>query len=531
MASPWKDRFAKRRELLFGSRLVPCYRDRPASLDAMLRAAVARAPEAEAVVDGARRTTYAALDRAVGRFSAGLAAQGIGVGDRVGLVLANRLEFVVALFAVARLGAISVPIGIRESGPGLTFMLTNCRAAAIVFEASLADRMPSTEACPDLRLRIALGGAVDGALDFAAIDADPSDTPPPVGEEDGAVILYTSGTTGQPKGAILSHVNIVHSSIHFQECWEFQDGERSILAVPASHVTGLVAIVTSMIRVAGCIVMMRAFDVAAFLALAAAEKMTTTVLVPAMYNLILLRGDLSGLDLSHWRIGGFGGAPMPVASIEAMAERLPALHLLNAYGSTECATIISLVPVGRSRECLDSVGAPVPLGDLRIVDDVGHEVAPGETGEVWIRGPMTIRGYWERDEATKASFVDGYWRSGDIGSLGEDGMLRLFDRKNDVINRGGFKIYSVEVENALARHPGVVEAAAVSHPDPVLGEKLHVFVAAKRDELGADEIRDHCRALLADYKVPDFVTFLADGLPRNPNGKILKRTLRDMIDR
>jgi acyl-CoA synthetase (AMP-forming)/AMP-acid ligase II len=212
-----------------------------------------------------------------------------------------------------------------------------------------------------------------------------------------------------------------------------------------------------------------------------------------------------------------------------MAERLPNLHLLNAYGSTECATIITVVPPGYTRRCLDSVGACVPCGDLRIVGDDGREVTTGQTGEVWIRGPMTIRGYWEREDATEASFVDGYWRSGDIGSVDSEGFLRLYDRKNDVINRGGFKVYSVEVENVLSRHPAVVEAAAIAHPDPVLGEKIHVFVVAKTADVSEAEIREFCRGALADYKTPDFVTFLAEGLPRNANGKILKRALRERI--
>ncbi|WP_457092641.1 class I adenylate-forming enzyme family protein [Microvirga sp. P5_D2] len=531
MASPWKERFAKRRELLFGSRLVSCYQQRPASIDAMFKAAVARAPKQEAVVDGERRVSYADLDGQVQKLAEGLSARGIAKGDRVGILLSNRVEFIASLLALSRLGAISVPIGTREAGPGIAFILNNCRANGIIFEADLAERIPSSDVSPSLTLRISVGGAVPAAETFETLLSGGSAfAPVAIDEEDGAVMLYTSGTTGQPKGAILSHVNIIHSSMHFQECWEFEDGERAILAVPASHVTGLVAIITSMIQVAGCTIMMRSFDVAAYLALASNERMTTTVLVPAMYNLILLRGDVSGLDLSAWRIGGFGGAPMPEASIEAMAERLPNLHLLNAYGSTECATIISLVPIGYTRQCLDSVGAAVPCGDLRIVDDEGKEAPAGVAGEVWIRGPMTIRGYWERDEATRASFVDGYWRSGDVGSVDADGMLRLFDRKNDVINRGGYKIYSVEVENVLSRHPGIIEAAAVSHPDPVLGEKLHVFVARKSDDVDEKTIRDFCRSMLADYKVPDFVTFLPDGLPRNPNGKVLKRSLRDLIN-
>jgi acyl-CoA synthetase (AMP-forming)/AMP-acid ligase II len=529
--SPWKERFAKRRELLFGSRLVPCYLDRPASLNELFQASVARSPDAEAVVDQDRRVTYAELDALVDKLAYGFSSRGVASGHRVALILGNRLEFIVALLAASRIGAISVPIGTREAAPGIAFVLANCRASAALFEAELADRLPSHAEAPELSLRIVVGGRAEGAEaydDVAAGKGAASRVDPH--EEDAAVILYTSGTTGRSKGAVISHVNLIHSAIHFEECWDYEQGERSILAVPASHVTGLVAIILSMIRVAGCTILMRSFEVNAFIALAARERMTTTVLVPAMYNLILLRGDLSGHDLSAWRIGGFGGAPMPETSIEAMAERLPELHLLNAYGSTECATIISVVPLGFTRRCLDSVGYCVPCGDLRIVDEEGKEVAPGETGEVWIRGPMTIRGYWEREDATRDSFVDGYWRSGDIGSIDADGFLRLFDRKNDVINRGGFKIYSVEVENIVSRHPQVVEAAVVSHPDPVLGEKVHVFVAPKSTDLDEKDLREFCRRMLADYKVPDFVTFLRDGLPRNANGKVLKRSLREMIN-
>ncbi|WP_046864211.1 class I adenylate-forming enzyme family protein [Microvirga massiliensis] len=531
MDSPWKERFEKRRELLFGTRLVPCYRERPRSLDIMFRDAVNRGPVATAVVDGERRFTYSDLDQQVDALAAGFAERGLTKGDRVALILGNRSEFIIALLAVVRIGAVAVPIGTREAAPGIAFVLNNCRAEAVVHDAELSALLPPAEGAPHLRLRICVGGDVGGSESFERLAQD-GGKPPPVSvhEEDGAVILYTSGTTGLPKGAVLSHVNIVHSCIHFQECWEFEDGERSILAVPASHVTGLVAIIASMIRVAGCTIMMRSFGVQDFIELASRERMTTTVLVPAMYNLILLRGDLASADLSAWRIGGFGGAPMPEASIQAMAERLPNLQLLNAYGSTECATIISVVPPGYTNRCLDSVGVCVPCGDLRIVDDEGREVPPGETGEVWIRGPMTIRGYWERDEATAASFVDGYWRSGDIGSLDEEGLLRLFDRKNDVINRGGYKIYSVEVENALARHPDVIEAAVVGHPDPVLGEKVHVFVSRKSEALDESAIRSFCGGLLAEYKVPDQVTFLPEGLPRNSNGKILKRVLRDRIN-
>jgi long-chain acyl-CoA synthetase len=523
----WPERARKRRELLFGSRLVPCYRERPSSLGDMFAQAVARAPRTEALVAGDMRLSYADLAAQVERFGAGLAALGIGRGDRVAILVENRPEFVITLLAAARVGAIAVPVGTREAAPGIAFVLENCRAVAIVHEASLAERLPAPAETAHLAHRIVVGGVAEGSTPFAAVSREAACPAVAASEEDTAVILYTSGTTGRPKGAMLAHVNIVHSAMHFEECWQLRTGDRSILAVPASHVTGLVAIIASMIRVAGCTILMRAFDVAGFLDLAARERLTTTVLVPAMYNLILLRGDLAAHDLSAWRLGGFGGAPMPEATIEAMAERLPDLDLLNAYGSTECATIISVVPPGRSRQCLDAVGAGVPCGDLRIVKDDGREAEPGEVGEVWIRGPMTVAGYWERDDATRASFIDGYWRSGDIGSVGADGFLRLFDRKNDVINRGGFKIYSTEVENVLARHPEVAEVAVVARPDPVLGEKVHAFIVPKGAAPSEDGVRQHCREVLAEYKVPDFVSFLSEALPRNANGKVLKRVLRE----
>ncbi|SMH47485.1 class I adenylate-forming enzyme family protein [Azospirillum agricola] len=531
MAWPDGEGFPKRRELLFGTRLVPCYRERPATLDAMVRAAVERAPGSEAVVDGERRFTYRELDALVARIAGALVARGGVAGDRVALVLTNRAEFLIALLAAARIGLVSVPVSAREQRPGITGILADCDAKFLIHDAALADRMPEEGAVPSLVLRLSVGGAVAGAEPFEDLLSEAERPLPevPRSEEDTAVILYTSGTTGKPKGALLAHVNIIHSAMHFEECWRYRDGERAVLAVPASHVTGLVAVLLAMVRVAGCVILMPAFDANAFLALASRERMTTTVLVPAMYNLVLLRGDVSRHDLSRWRVGGFGGAPMPEATVEAMAERLPDLHLLNAYGSTECATIISVVPVGRTRDGLDTVGMCVPCGDLRIVGEDGRECPAGETGEVWIRGPMTIPGYWNREDATRAGFVDGYWRSGDLGALDARGWLRLFDRKGDVINRGGYKIYSVELENALARHPDVVEVAAVAHPDPVLGEKIHVFVTTASAALTAENVRVFCRAALAEYKVPDHVTLLREALPRNANGKVTKRVLRDRV--
>ncbi|MEM1050356.1 MAG: fatty acid--CoA ligase family protein, partial [Pseudomonadota bacterium] len=271
-------------------------------------------------------------------------------------------------------------------------------------------------------------------------------------------------------------------------------------------------------------------DVAAFLALAAGERMTTTVMVPAMYNLCLLRADLDEYDLSAWRVGAYGGAPMPPATIRALADHLPGLNLANAYGATETTSPTTLMPLGDPQAHGDSVGKVVRCGDVRIMDDDGNEVGPGETGEVWIAGPMVVSGYWNRPEATREAFVGGYWRSGDIGSLTADGYLHVFDRKKDMINRGGYKVFSAEVENVLAAHPAVVEAAVLPFADPVLGEKVLAVVHPRDGAADEAALRRFCADRLSDYKVPDRFVFCDDPLPRNANGKLMKQTLREAVD-
>jgi O-succinylbenzoic acid--CoA ligase len=529
-----------RRELHFGDRVVPCYADRPADLGALVRATFARMAAAEAVIDGDRRMTYAGLEAASDRVAGALAAAGVAQGDRVGLLLGNRAEIVTAWVACIRLGAIAVPLNTREQKPELTYVLGNCGAKAVIFEDELADRLPDAADVPALTLRVAMGDgevpAPAGALPWAEIEAGrPFGGWAAVGEDDTAVILYTSGTTGKPKGAELSHLNIVHSCEHYVDHMALgMDGrERSVLAVPATHVTGLVAVVALMIRVGGATVMMRAFKAAAFLKLAEAERMTFGIMVPAMYNLCLLQPGFADCDLSSWRIGGYGGAPMPMATISRLAELLPGLILVNAYGATETTSPSTIMPLGEGAARADTVGRPVRCAEIRIMDEAGREVPPGEAGELWIRGPMVVKGYWARPDANAENFVSGFWRSGDIGSMDEAGYVKVFDRRKDMINRGGYKIFSAEVESELSFHPWVSESAIVSRPCPVLGERTHCFVMLKGEglEKSEDEVAATLKAFLAtrlsDYKVPDYFTFGADPLPRNANGKLLKRDLRD----
>jgi long-chain acyl-CoA synthetase len=518
-----------RQEAHYGDRVVACFAERPASLQQMLDQAVRRNPDGDALVCGEQRLSYRQLAAQCARVAAGFAARGVKAGDRVALLLGNRVEFVLALFAATRLGAITVPISVREQTPGLAYMLGHCAAVLLVHEAELAPLLPPLGELPALRARIAAGGTCAGSEPFEALlghGAGPE--PVTVAEEDTAAILYTSGTTGRPKGAMLTHLGIVHSSMHYQIAMGLGPADSSIAAVPLSHVTGLVALITTMVRAAAKLTIMPAFKAAEFLRLAARERMTHTLMVPAMYKLCLLQDDFAAHDMTRWRIGAFGGAPMPLATIDTLARTVPSLTLMNCYGATETTSPTTLMPAGCNAAHSDTVGTTLACAEVCVMDDAGREVPRGETGEIWIKGPMVVPGYWDNREATAENLSGGFWHSGDIGSIDAQGYIRVVDRKKDMINRGGYKIYTIEVENALYAHPAVQECAVIAKPCPVLGERVHAFVALKAAAT-AEELTAFVRPRLSDYKVPESFTLSTTALPRNANGKLLKRAMRDQL--
>jgi len=518
---------ALRRELHYGDRLLLCYAERAANVDAMFRAAVAAAPSALALVDGPLRLTYAELDARVDAMAGNLAARGFAPGDRLALVLGNRAEFVFAILGAARAGVITVPIGTRNRRAENEFTLAHSGAKGVIFEASLAAEIPGTAACPALLQRFAAGGAVEGALDVAALLAPGAAAPEvEVTEEAVFCILYTSGTTGRPKGAMLTHLGVVHSCRHFETCFDLRPDDRTVVAVPASHVTGLVANILATLATGGAVIMVAAFKARALLELIAAERVSVTILVPAMYNLCLLEPDFGSFDLSAWRIGGYGGAPMPPATIEGLAARLPGLGLYNGYGATETTSPTTAMPHGMGRAKADTVGRVVPCGEIVVMGKDGRALDCGLAGELWISGPMVVPGYWENPEANAANFVGSYWKSGDIASIDAEGYVRILDRAKDMINRGGYKVFSAEVENVLSFHPNILEVALVGRPDVVLGERSVAFVVP-RGEVDAASVRAFAAERLADYKVPDLVVFEGESLPRNANGKVLKAPLRE----
>ena len=446
-----------RLETHYDGRRMRCFSERPASLAAMLDELVRRFPARPAIVED-RTITYAELDRIVGAIASGLSAQGISAGDRVALLLCNCWEFLALVLACSRIAAIAVPIGTRQRRAELEFLINDCGAAALVFEAALADAVPSPEAIKRPLLLFATRGDAPGARPFSElVSSSPSSPPPAISEEDTAVILYTSGTTGRPKGARLTHLGIIHSAMTFARCHGLTEEDRGLVAAPLAHVTGLVGVSLATMIVGGCGVLMhQEYKTQQFLDMASRERMTYSILVPAIYTLCATYPALDTYDLSSWRIGCFGGAPMPVATIEMLAGKLPHLELLNAYGATETTSPTTIMPRSSWRGHVDSVGQVVPCGEVKVLDEHGKPVPAGAAGELWIAGPTVVPGYWERPDANESEFIDGFWRSGDIGSIDADGFVRVFDRRKDMVNRGGFKIFSAEVENVLAGLAGVM---------------------------------------------------------------------------
>jgi long-chain acyl-CoA synthetase len=352
--------------------------------------------------------------------------------------------------------------------------------------------------------------------------------PSPGVEDEPAFIVYTSGTTGRPKGAVATHANVVHSCVTYQRLYGLRDGERTLVAVPLFHVTGLIAQLLTMASVAGTCVLMPRFDAAAALRLLAGERITHLIAAPTVYVMLMAQPGYRDVVLPDVRAAGYGGAPIGPETVRRLREWLPAARLHNTYGLTETSSPATCLADADALPRVGSVGRPVPVAVCRTVDpESGRECGADEVGELWIRGPMVVAGYWANPAATAAAIVeDGWLRTGDLAAIDGQGYVTIKDRLKDMINRGGEKVYCVEVEDTLCAHPGVLEAAVVGVPDPVYGEAVKACVVARPGAaLDPGDVREWVRARLAGFKAPEHVEVL-ETLPRNPNGKVVKGLLR-----
>ena len=475
------------------------YIDRPASLVAMLRATVDRAPDREAVVElGGQRITYAQLWDRAARVAGGLKGAGVGAGDRVAIRLGNGADWVIAFWGVQLLGAVVVPVNTRFASSEVTYVLEDS-GASFVFED---------------------GNALPDGDPVVAEGAEPDDL---------AAIFYTSGTTGFPKGAMLTHANFLANCETARRVVGLprEVDLRTLVSVPLFHVTGCNSQLIPVLELGGVVEIMTAPDVGQMLEVMARDKLNMHVSVPALWFAAINHPRFSDYDFSHVRWLSYGGAPIAPALVRQLMERFPSARLGNGFGQTETASIATYLPHEDAADHPDSVGYAAPVVDLAL-DGADPETG---VGELLIRGPNVVRGYWNKPEASAETFVDGWVHTGDLARIDDEGRTYIVDRAKDMINRGGENVYSVEVENALAGAPGLAEAAVVGVPDDMMGEKVGaVVVALPGAELDKQAIADHVAQQLADFKVPQYVAIREEPLPRNAGGKILKKELRDQSD-
>ncbi len=478
-------------------------------------------PDAAALVFGDARLSYRALADQVHAAQRHLGEElGIARGDRIALLALNRPEFLVLLFACARLGAMLVPLNWRLAPPEHLFMLQDAGAHALILEpafaptAALAAR--ALPGCRSVTLPLALGGAGAAApLDDAIADATP------------LLIVYTSGTTGRPKGAVLTQGALTWNAINGVAAHELTSRDRVLITIPLFHVGGLNMQTVPALHAGATVHLHARFDPAATLAAIRDQRITVTVLVPAQLAALLEHPDWPDADLSSLRLVTTGSSVVPPALVEPWRAR--GVDVINVYGATETAPIATWISPADARRKPTSCGKAALHAAVRVVDAGGRDAPVGQPGEVLVRGPNLFREYWNNPAATAEAIVDGWFHTGDIGHVDAEGFLYIDDRKTEVIISGGENIYPAEVEAVLMSVAGIAEAAVVARPHPKWGE-VPVAVVVRRPgaALDAAEVLAAFAGRLARYKHPHAVIF-ADALPRNAIGKIEKFKLRAMV--
>jgi fatty-acyl-CoA synthase len=493
-----------------------------------------RAPDKPMAIFEGVTTTYGEMAARAAALAGGLAAKGVGRGDVVALLSYNCPEMLETVFAANYLGAIAMPINWRLAAPEVRYILEHSEARALVCDQALiATGNEATDglASPVLRVCIAPQAPVpDGWAALTHLRSELPPPPAPAAADDVHRLMYTSGTTGRPKGVMLTHANLAWKNLAHLVEFGFTAGDLGLACGPLYHVGALDLTTTTLIAAGATIVIHRAFDAAAVVDELERSRVTTVWLAPAMVNAIMALPDVEQRDLSSVRVIINGGEKMPIPLIERIQRTFPSAWFADAYGLTETVSGDTFLDRDSLIAKLGSVGRPCLHLELDIWDDEGRPVPAGERGEIVLRGPKVFAGYWRDPEATARAFAGGWFHTGDIGVRDEDGYLFIVDRLKDMIVSGGENIAGSEVERVLYEHGAVLEAAVVGRPDDRWGEVPVAFVALRPGSSAtADELIEHCRGQLAKFKVPKDVTFI-DALPRNPSGKVLKRTLRDGAD-
>lgn len=504
------------------------------SLVQPLHKAARERPGEPFTIFGVRRRPNAEFVDRVARLSAGLVSLGVKPGDRVAMLATNSDRFVEYVYATLWAGGAINPVNARWSVAEMAFSLQDSGTAVLIVDDTFAKLLPELKAhAPVLAHVIHASDSppLEGMHGFEALIAANA----PMAEagrsgDDMAALLYTGGTTGRPKGVMLSHANIATCSLALTAAAEHGGDAPGLHVAPFFHIGGVGVIFQFAFRRAPQVIM-PAFDPAETLRLIEKEKVGDIFVVPTMLRWLLDHPDISKRDLTSLKSIRYGAAPIDTTLLERAMKAIPTAGFMQVYGQTEFAPVVTCLPPQdhhgpKAAKRLASAGRPLPTATVRIVDADDNDVPVGQVGEIAVRGPQIMLGYWNRPEETAAALRNGWLHTGDAGRMDEDGYLYVVDRVKDMIITGGENVYSAEVEDALAKMPGIAASAVVAAKDDEWGERVHAYIVpAPGASPTLDEIQAHCRTLIAGYKVPRSMTLL-DVFPLSPAGKILKHELR-----
>ena len=500
-------------------------------------------PDRPAIIFEGKKFTFSELSERVNRLANALVDLGIEKGERVAILQVNCNQYVEVYYAVARIGAIFVPLNFRAKRDELVYMLNNSEASTLFVGERYVELVNSIR--PDLPLvkhYISIEGKQEGMLDYDELLASASDEEvfTDIADEDITMLMYTAGTTGLPKGVPLSHNSFGLYVLENVNPADPEIEETNLLTMPLYHVAGAQAMLAATYG-GRSLAMMRQFEVDEWLETVQREKANRAMLVPTMLKRVIDHPDLDKYDLSSLKVITYGAAPMPFEVIKKAIGLFPGVNFINAFGQTETAsTITTLGPDDhiiegteeekekKLRRLSSSIGRPMSDVEMKIIDDTGNDLPLGEVGEIVARGPRVMSGYWKDAEKTaKAITADGWLHTGDMGYTDEEGYFYLAARADDLIIRGGENISPEEVENVLYSHPAVEEAAVIGIPSPEWGHEPRAIVVFKEGKTAtAEELIEFCRERLASFKRPRSIIF-TDELPRTSTGKVLKRVLRE----
>lgn len=486
-------------------------------------------------------TSYAEFDQSIARFATALRELGVEKGDHVAFLLGNTPHFLISLYATMRIGATAIPINPIYTPDEISYIIQNSDAKAVIALDMLlplvekaAGAFPSVktyvicETSPEAGEKIAaLPESVRGKVKSftqLVMSASPDVLPVDIDMNENAVILYTSGTTGRPKGAMLTHGNLFSNARDTADYLNFSASDKVLATLPVFHVFALTVVVNAPLLKGATILLVPRFSPQEVFDMARNQQATVFAGVPTMYNFLYQFQQGNVEDFSTLRLAISGGSSLPVALLHNFEEKFN-VRISEGYGLSEASPVTCFNPLDRDRKP-GSIGTSIINVENRVVNELGDDVEVGEVGELIVRGPNVMKGYYKMPEETAATIRDGWLYTGDLAKIDEEGYFYIVDRKKDLVIVGGYNVYPREVEEVLFAHSDIVEAAVIGLPDADFGETVHAYVVVKDEALNAEALRNYCGEHLAKYKIPRSFEFLTE-LPKNTTGKILRRSLKD----